>query len=84
MTILINIKGNPVLINWIGTTMLKRKFALQVGSWISDVKEIDSGLPLSSALSHVLFNVYAMGITSNQLEGPGRTSSFADDVLAYR
>ena len=25
-----------------------------------------------------------MGITSNQLEGPGRTLSFADDVLAYR
>ena len=43
--------------------MLKRKFALQVGSWISDVKEIDSGLPQSSALLPVLFNVYTVGIT---------------------
>ena len=34
--------------------------------------------------SPVLFNVYTVGITSNQLEGPGRTLSFADDVLAYR
>ena len=28
--------------------------------------------------------MYTVGITSNQLEGPGRTLSFADDVLAYR
>ena len=38
----------------------------------------------TSALSPVLFNVFTVGITSNQLEGPGRTLSFADDGLAYR
>ena len=84
MTTLINMKVNPVLIKWIGNTMLKRKVTLRVGSWISDVKEITPGLPQGSALSPVLFNVYTVGITSNQLEGPGRTLSFADDVLAYR
>ena len=31
-----------------------------------------------------MFNVYTVGITSNQLEAPGRTLSFADDVLVYR
>ena len=32
----------------------------------------------------MLFNIYTVGITSNQLEGPGRTLSFADDVTPYR
>ena len=84
MTTLMNMKVNPVLIVWIGSTMLKRKVALRVGSWISEVKEITPGLPQGSALSPVLFNVYTVGVTSNQLEGPGRTLSFADDVLTYR
>ena len=48
------------------------------------MKEITPGLPQGSALSPVLFNVYTVGVTSNQLEGPGRTLSFADDVLTYR
>ena len=39
---------------------------------------------MGSALSAVLFNVYTVGITSNQLEAPGKTLSFADDVLVYR
>ena len=50
--------------------------ALHVGTWASD--------PTDSTLSPVLFNVYTAGITSNQFEGPGRTLSFADDVLASR
>ena len=49
-----------------------------------EVRDITPGLPQGSALSPVLFNVYTVGIASNQLEGPGRTLSFADDVLAYR
>ena len=49
----------------------------------SDVKSITPGLPQGSALSPVLFNVYTVGITSNQLEAPGKTLSFADDVLVY-
>ena len=32
----------------------------------------------------MLFNVYTVGITSNQLEGPGKVLSFADDILVYR
>ena len=84
MRTLINMDINPVLITWIGTAMLKRKVALRLGSWISEVREITPGLPQGSALSPVLFNVYTVGITSNQLEGPGRTLSFADDVWAYR
>ena len=31
-----------------------------------------------------LFNVYTVGITSNELEAPGRNLSFADDILVYR
>ena len=75
---------DPLVIMWIGTAMLQRKVALRVGSWTSDIHCIAPGLPQGSALSPVLFNVYTMGITSNQLEGPGRTLSFADDVLVYR
>ena len=45
---------------------------------------ITPGLSQGSALSPVLFNVYTVGITSNQLEGPGRTLSFADDGLVSR
>ena len=75
---------DPLVVMWIGTAMLQRKVALRVGSWTSDIHCIAPGLPQGSALSPVLFNVYTMGITSNQLEGPGRTLSFADDVLVYR
>ena len=80
---LINMKINPVLVTWIATTMMKRKVALRIGTWTSEVKEITPGLPQGSALSPVLFNICTVGITSNQLEGPGRTLSFADDVLSY-
>ena len=64
--------------------MSKRKVALRVGSWILDIKENTQGIPQCSALSPVLFNVYTVGITSNQLQSPGRQMSFADDMLAYR
>ena len=57
---------------------------MRLGSWASGACTITPGLPQGSALSPVLFNVYTVGITSNQLEGPGRTLSFADDGLAYR
>ena len=64
--------------------LLNRKVALRVDTWISDVRTITPGLPQGSALSPVLFNIYTVGITANQLEGPERTLSFADDVLTYR
>ena len=84
MRTLVNMKIDPYITLWIGKALLKRKVALRVGPWASDVKTITPGLPQGSALSPVLFNVYTVGITSNQLEAPGRTLSFADDVLVYR
>ena len=75
---------SPSLVIWIGAAMLKRKVALRLGSWASQGCMITPGLPQGSALSPVLFNVYTVGITSNQLEGPGRTLSFADDGLVSR
>ena len=69
---------DPLVVMWIGTAMLQRKVALRIGSWTSDIHCIAPGLPQGSALSPVLFNVFTVGITSNQLEGPGRTLSFAD------
>ena len=74
----------PQLIIWIGEALLKRCVALRLGSWTSDLRTITPGLPQGSALSPVLFNIYTVGITSGQLEGPGRVLSFADDVLPYR
>ena len=84
MRTLVNMKIDPYITLWIGKALLKRKVALRVGLWTSEVKTITPGLPQGSALSPVLFNVYTVGITSNQLEAPGRTLSFADDVLVYR
>ena len=84
MRTLRNLKVDPYLVMWIGKALLKRKVALRVDTWASEVKSIRPGLPQGSALSPVLFNVYTAGITSNQLEAPGRTLSFADDVLVYR
>ncbi|XP_005100772.1 uncharacterized protein LOC101853703 [Aplysia californica] len=74
----------PALIICIGEAMLKRRVAMRLGSWASHACTIIPGLPQGSALSPVLFNVYTVGITSSQLEGPGRTLSFMDDGLAYR
>ena len=84
MRTLKNMKVDPYLVMWLGNALLKRKVAMRVDTWASEVKSITPGLPQGSALSPVLFNVYTAGITSNQLEGPGRTLSFADDVLVYR
>ena len=68
---------DPTLIISIGATLLKRKVALRLGTWASEVIKTTPGLQQGSALSPVLFNVYTVVITSNQLEGPGRVLSFA-------
>ncbi|XP_012941756.1 uncharacterized protein LOC106012672 [Aplysia californica] len=84
MRTLVNLKVDPHLVQWIGAALLKQKVALHLGCWASQHIEITPGLPQGSALSPVLCNVYTIGITSNQLEGPGRVLNFADDVLVYR
>ena len=45
---------------WVGSALLKRKVAVRVGPWTSEVKTITPGLPQGSALSPVLFNVYCV------------------------
>ena len=84
MRTLARMEVDAQVVMWVGMALLSRKVALRVGSWSSEIQSIAPGLPQGSALSPVLFNVYTVGITSNQLEGPGRTLSFADDVLVYR
>ena len=54
------------MIIWIREAMLKRTVAMRLGTWASDACTITPGLPQGSALSTVLFNVYTVGITSNQ------------------
>ena len=84
MRTLVNMEISPSLIIWIDAAMLKRKVVLRLGSWASQACMMTPGLPHGSALSPVFFNVYTVGIASNQLEGPGRKLSFADDGLVSR
>ena len=62
---LINMKIDRYIILWIGKALLKRKVALRVGPWTSEVRTITLGLSQSSALSPVLFNVYTGGNSAN-------------------
>ena len=84
MRTLARMKVDAQVVMWVGMALLSRKVALRIGSWLPQVQSIAPRMPQGSALFPVLFNVYTVGITSNQLEGPGRTLSFADDVLVYR
>ena len=84
MRTLVNLKIDAKIIMWIGTALLKRRVSLRLGSYASEPRIITPGLPQGSPLSPVIFNIYTIGVTSNQLEAPGRTLSFADDILVYR
>ncbi|XP_012940675.1 uncharacterized protein LOC106012380 [Aplysia californica] len=81
---MINLKISSQIVIWVGEALLKRRVAMRLGNWTSDTRSISPGLPKGSSLSPVLFNIYTVGITSGQLEGPRRVLSFADDVLVYR
>ena len=45
MRTMVNMKINPYVILWIGAALLKRKVALRVGPWSSQVKTLTPGLP---------------------------------------
>ena len=84
MDILTQMNISKPIVVWIGAALLNRDVYLRVGTWSSDPHCITPGLPQGSPLSPICFNVYTAAITANQLRGPGRTLSFADDVLVYR
>ena len=72
------------LVRWIAVVLLSRKVALRCGTWVSSPHEITPGLPQGSPISSVMFNVYTAQIARIQGQGPGRTLTFADDILTYQ
>ena len=52
------------------------RFALRLGTWTSEIQYIAPEISQGSALSSVLFNMYTIGITSKQLEGPENNDQF--------
>ena len=81
---LLNLAVNSFVVRWVGAALIHRIVVLKCGNWVSTPTVISPGLPQGSPLSPVLFNVYTVHITSNQITGAGRTMSYADDILVYR
>jgi hypothetical protein len=73
MRMLLGLDVHPIIIRWIAAALFQRKVVLRCGSWSSEPMKICLGLPQGSLLSPVLFNVYTVAITDQQLGGRGRT-----------
>ena len=73
MRTLVNMKIDPYITLWIGKALLKRKVALRVGPWASDVKTITPGLPLGiSAVTCTIQRVHSW----NHIQPVGSTRSY--------
>ena len=84
MTIMLQLQVSPFIVRWIVSALFQGQVVLKCGSWSSAPTVISPELPQGSSLSPVLFNVYTVQITSCQIARPGRTMSYADDILVHR
>ena len=74
------IHGN--LLFWIASFLSNRKQYVRVGSSLSSLSLVTSGVPQGSVIGHLLFNLFINDITDN-LDSSTTSKIFADDIKLY-
>ena len=72
------------LTRWFAAALQERKVAMRLGNWISTPQQLTMGLPQSSPLSPVFYNVYTNGLAGLNSNGLKRVLTLADDGFIYK
>jgi hypothetical protein len=70
------------LINWIQNFLTNRKFCVNVNGEVSELREIEAGVPQGSVLSPLLFSIFINDIPIRKNPNGSQSTLFADDLAS--
>jgi hypothetical protein len=70
------------LINWIQNFLTNRKFCVNVNGEMSELREIEAGVPQGSVLSPLLFSIFINDIPIRKNPNGSQSTLFADDLAS--